>query len=273
MRALRIALLVPLLASASCISEEREREIGDRLASDVNPHLPLIEDPLLSTYVQTVGSKIAGVSERPHLEYRFYLIDTDAINAFALPGGHVYLTRGLIERTEDGAEFAGVLAHEIAHVAAGHGVRRLQRQLRTGSLVNVLYDMFLGGEPAVLRENSLQLANQAWSARHSRRDEQEADRLAVEYLIATGIDPAGVVTLLETLLLEEEYHTRDADRMTEWLSSHPLTSRRIEDAREDIVRLEEGEPVPVSEVSVEAFPAFKLLVMRWGGNDSGVIPE
>lgn len=117
------------------------------MAADVNPHLPILDDPLLNAYVHAVGLQLAAASSRPDLEYRFYIVNTPAVNAFALPGGHIYLTAGLIERTRDGEEFAGILAHEIGHVAARHGVQRLQRELRTESLVNVLYATILGGEP------------------------------------------------------------------------------------------------------------------------------
>ena len=208
-------------------------EIGDSIASQVNPHLGIIDDPLLNGYVYAVGDRLAAVSERPDIDYRFYIVDTDMANAFALPGGHIYLTRGLIDRTRDGDEFAGVLAHEIAHVAARHGVQKLQRHLRTGSLVNVLYNMILGGEPELLRENSLQLTNVVWSASHSRRDEKEADRLAVRYLLRTGADPRGVVTLLETLLAEEQLDpTTQSEGLETLFSTHPLTESRIADARD-----------------------------------------
>ncbi len=256
-------LLLPLLLVTGCISEEREREIGDSLASDVNVHLPLIEDPLLHEYVRSLGGQISRVTERPHVDYRYYLINTDAVNAFALPGGHIYLTRGLVERTQDGAEFAGVLAHEIAHVAARHGVRRLQRELRTGSLVSTLYDIFLGGEPEVLRENSLDIANDYLDARYSRRDEKEADRLAAEYLSLAGIDPNGVVSLLETLLEQEQVEQIESGSLAEWFSTHPMTSERLEEARQ-YVRATDRAPERNGSESIEAFPAFRMLLMRSG---------
>lgn len=264
--------LISILALGGCISEEREKEIGDQLSSDVNAHLPLIDDPVLVAYVHSLGTRIAEASERPDLEYQFYLVDTDVVNAFAIPGGHVYLTRGLIERTEDGPEFAGVIAHEIGHIAARHGVRKLQREMRTGSLMNYMYNLFLGGEPEVLRENSLELVNAALSARHSRRDEHEADELAVRYLRASGIDPEGVITLLEALHRGEQDSAREADRMTEWLSSHPLTSRRIEDARRNL-QDQEPIPVPTADVSINAFPAFKSLLTGAGTNVSIIMPQ
>ena len=148
-------MLVPLvllaLLSTSCVSEQREQEMGDMMAADINAQLPLVGDPVLNAYVGSLGRVLASVSERPNLEYRFYVINSSSVNAFALPGGHIYLTRGLIEHTRTGSELAAALAHEIGHVAERHGVDKMQRQLRTGSLVSVLYNVFLGGEPDLLR--------------------------------------------------------------------------------------------------------------------------
>jgi beta-barrel assembly-enhancing protease len=258
-RTLLVALT--LVFVGGCISEEREQAIGDTLAADVNPHLPLVDDPLVNAYLYSVGRQLVAVSTRPELEYSFYIVNTGAVNAFALPGGHIYLTRGLIERTEDGAEFAGVLAHEIAHVSARHGIRKLQRELRTGSVVSVLYEALFGGEPALLRDNSLQLAGDVWSASHSRRDEREADRLAVKYLMRTGVDPDGVVTLLETLLEEEIREGEHREHAVDWFSTHPLTTRRIEEARRNIQKLAETTPAELR-LDLDAFPAFKILVLH-----------
>src|SRR5688500_14025053 len=232
------------------------------MASEVNPHLPLIVDPALNAYVETIGRRIGAVSGRDELEFTFYLVNTDVVNAFALPGGHIYLTRGLIERMEGEAEFAGALAHEVGHIAARHGVQKLQRELRTGSLVNVLYNTILGGEPALLRENSLQMADVLWTAEHSRRDEKEADRLAIRYLREAGVDPRGVVTLLETLLREEQSNSDQFGTLETWFSSHPLTETRVLDAREVIAGLDLAEsnaaPAPSS------FSEFRARIVDAG---------
>lgn len=230
------------------------------MASEVNPHLPIIQDPLINGYLTSVGRTIGEVSGRPNVDYRFYLVNTDVVNAFALPGGHIYLTRGLIEKTRSGSEFAGVLAHEIGHVAARHGVQKMQRQLRTGSLVNVLYNTILGGEPEILRDNSLQLANAVWSAGHSRQDEQEADRLAVRYLARAGVDPHGMVTLLSALLAEEQ-QAPEMGRMEMWLSSHPLTSDRLSAAERNIDRLDDDEQA-ITEIDLTPFSTFRDLVLN-----------
>jgi predicted Zn-dependent protease len=258
------ATFVPLVLGG-CISEEREQEIGDDLAAQVNPRLPLMDDPMLTAYVHAVGQHLGQVSARPDLEYQFYIIDTDIANAFALPGGHIYLTRGLIGRISNGEEFAGVLAHEIGHVAARHGVMKLQRELRTGSLVSVLYNTFLGGEPGLLKENALDVAGVLWSAHHSRREETEADRLAVEYLSRSGVQPDGVITLLETFLADEAEQRAHQRAVPEWLSTHPLTEARIRAARAEIARLDPDEAAaPEQSMNAElgTYPLFKLLVNR-----------
>jgi beta-barrel assembly-enhancing protease len=249
-----------ILLAGGCISEEREQEIGDSMAADINRQIPLIREPLLTHYVSTLGNSIAEVSDRPGLEYNFYIINSAMVNAFALPGGHIYVTRGLLERTETGKELAGVLAHEVGHVAARHGVQKLQRHLRTGSVVNMLYNLILGGEPALLRQNSLQLAGVVWSASHSREDEQEADRLAVEYLTRAGIDPEGIVTLLETLM---EDGAEDTSRIAGWFSTHPMTHERIEIAQSEIDQvdqLEFGSVTPALDRRIASFPVFLRLL-------------
>jgi predicted Zn-dependent protease len=243
------------LALGACVSETREQEIGDAMAADVNAQLPLVHDPVLNAYVTNLGRLLAKESSRPRLDYHFYVINSAGVNAFALPGGYVYLTRGLIERTGKGSELAAVLAHEVGHVAARHGVEKLQRYMRTGSLVNFLYTVILGGEPRLLRENALQLTGVLWSASHSREDEATADRLAVQYLIRAGIDPQGVVTLLETLLREEQADPAAAARVA-WFSTHPLTSARIAEVKQDIRTALAHEKSPARPFRIQSYPAF-----------------
>ncbi|HET7321572.1 MAG TPA: M48 family metallopeptidase, partial [Longimicrobiaceae bacterium] len=192
------------------MSRAREQQIGRTMAADVNQQIPLLDDPIVNAYVSTLGLRLAAVSERPELDYHFYVIDSPVANAFALPGGYVYVTRGLIEQTEDGAELAAVLAHEIGHVAARDGVEKLERHLRTGSVVDLLYTLFLGGEPGIMRQNALEMAGVLWNARHSREDEAQADRLAVRYLQRAGFDPHAMVDILQTLMQDEKNAGPDA---------------------------------------------------------------
>jgi predicted Zn-dependent protease len=249
--------LVPCLLLAlllgGCISERQEQQIGDEMAGEINAQLPLIRDPLLNVYLSRLGENLAEVSGRSGLEYRFYLVDSEMVNAFALPGGHIYITRGLIERTRSGAELAGVLAHEIGHVAERHGVEKLQRHLRTGSLVSTLYTLILGGEPSLLRQNPTRLAGILWSAQHSREDEQEADRLAVKYLIRAGFDPEAIISLLETLVEEERQQA--ASPAAAWFSTHPMTTERIVETQKEIEE-EVAESPRAEPRRLTSYPAF-----------------
>jgi beta-barrel assembly-enhancing protease len=259
-----VALFGVLLLLGGCISETREQQLGDEMAATINTQVPLVRNPLLNAYVSSLGRSIAAVSGRPDLDYRFYIVNSAQVNAFALPGGHIYITRGLIERTSNGSELAGVLAHEIGHVVERHGVQKLERHLRTGSLVNVLYSIFLGGvggEPELLQRNALQFAGVVWNASHSREQEEAADRLAVQYLIDAGVDPHGVLTLLETLLDEERADA--SSPAASWFSTHPLTETRIAQTRQEIQSElgDEGQLVALhAELEFTSYPAFLRLV-------------
>jgi beta-barrel assembly-enhancing protease len=253
-------LLISLLFLPGCINEGQEQELGDGMAATVNQQLSLVRNPLLNAYVSSLGRAIAAVSGRPGLHYQFYIINSETVNAFALPGGHVYVTRGLIERTRSGPELAGVLAHEIGHVVKRHGVEKLQRHLRTGSLVNVLYSIILGGEPDLLHQNALRLAGFLWTANHSREDEQEADKLAVKYLIRAGVDPHGMLTLLQSLLEVEQADSTTVS--SAWFSSHPLTSSRIvqteAEIRDDLDDVHAAKGAPP--LKFASYPAFLRLI-------------
>ncbi len=229
--------------------------MGDAIAAQINAQVPLVLDPPLLLYVNRLGYRLARASERPELSYRFYIVNTEAVNAFALPGGHIYVTRGLLERTETASQLAGVLAHEIGHVAARHGAQALERELRTGSVVSMLYDLFfggLGGEPPLLDQQALHLGTRIWSARHSRAAEREADQLAVRYLIGSGFDPRGMVTILEGLLEEEAEQPHPA---VELFSSHPMTTNRIRVLERKIKRVSAERSHDLRE-DIASFPAF-----------------
>ena len=220
--ALGLVALLPVLAG--CVNEQREKELGAQIAANLNTRIPLVRDAPLNLYVNDLGRLVAKHSARPDLEYRFFIVDTDQVNAFALPGGYIYVDRGLIQRTSNVSELAGVLAHEVAHVALRHGARNLERQMRTSGMSSLLYRKILGSGP-LLDQQALQIGNQLWTASHSRNDETAADREAVKYLIATGVDPNGMVELFQELMREE--HANPQAQSAEWFSTHPNTARRL----------------------------------------------
>lgn len=251
-RPLRAAAAVAAaLALGGCVNEAREVAIGDQIASQVNTQIPLVRDVPLNLYVNDLGRLIARHSGRPGLEYQFYIVDSPALNAFALPGGHIYVNRGLIERTSDVSELAGILAHEIGHVAARHGAENLQRQMRTRSMARVMYQLILGREP-LLQQEALELGGAMWQAQHSRADEAEADRLAVQYLVQSGVDPRGMLSLFSALWEEEQQ--MPASAQVGWFSTHPGTDARMAATRAHIRELP-APPKPLARNN-ESYAAF-----------------
>ena len=228
-RAILAAALLPLLGA--CVSEKQEQALGDQIAAQVNTQVPLLQDGPLTQYVNDLGRMLARYSERPDVPYRFYIVDTDGVNAFALPGGHIYVNRGLIQRTSNVSELAGVLAHEIGHVAARHGAKTLQRQMRTRSMSGFLYKVILDREP-ILDQEALDIGGAVWSAAHSRNDEQEADKLAVGYLIEAGVDPRGMITLFNGFVKEEAAMPQGT--VAQWFSTHPATVQRLKITSKEI---------------------------------------
>jgi predicted Zn-dependent protease len=225
------AALLAALALAGCVTEQREVAIGNQIAAQINTQVPLVQDVPLNLYLNDLGGLIARKSQRPDLQYHFYIVDSPALNAFALPGGHIYVNRGLIERTSNVSELAGILAHEIGHVAARHGAENLQRQMRTRSMASTMYQLILGRKP-LLDQEALDLGGALWAAQHSRADEAEADQLAVGYLVNTGVDPRGMLSLFSALWEEEQQ--MPASEQVSWFSTHPGTAARMQATRQQI---------------------------------------
>jgi predicted Zn-dependent protease len=225
------AALLAALALGGCVTEQREVAIGNQIAAQINTQVPLVQDIPLNLYLNDLGGLIARHSQRPDLQYHFYIVDSPALNAFALPGGHVYVNRGLIERTSNVSELAGILAHEIGHVAARHGAENLQRQMRTRSMASTMYQLILGSKP-LLDQEALDLGGALWAAQHSRADEAEADQMAVGYLVNTGVDPRGMLSLFSALW-EEEQRVPVGEQVS-WFSTHPGTAARMQATRQQI---------------------------------------
>lgn len=245
------AALVAALALGGCVTEQREVALGNQIASQINAQVPLVQDVPLNLYLNDLGRLIASKTERPDLRYHFYIVDSPLLNAFALPGGHIYVNRGIIERTRNVSELAGILAHEIGHVAARHGAENLQRQMRTRSMASTMYQLILGREP-LLDQEALNLGGALWAAQHSRADEAEADELAVQYLVQTGVDPRGMLSLFSALWQEEQ--EIPASEQVSWFSTHPGTEARMQATRALIRELPRPDrPLATNNESYAAF--------------------
>ncbi len=190
------------------------------------------KDPQLQTYVSSLGMLLARTSERPELPWKFTVLDSPQINAFALPGGYIYITRGLLALASNEAEVASVLAHEIGHVAARHSSQRQGRATVAG-LGAALAGILTGSGEVAQLGNVLATG---YVQKFSRDQELQADTLGVRYMARANYDPQASVTFLQKLLAETRLRALEAgrdpgeiDRIT-WTSSHPRTTDRVEQA-------------------------------------------
>ena len=190
-------------------------------------------DPVVGSYVTGVTQRIAGATQLPDQHYRVTVLNSPVINAFALPGGYVYVTRGLLALVDDEAELAGVLGHEIGHVIARHGAQR-----QTAALGTTLLGAVLGavaGDGAV--NQVVSLGGQGLLAGYSRDQEYEADSLGVRYLAGAGYDPyaqGDFLAAMDENAKAEALITGESDTGgSDWLASHPATPERVAAARRE----------------------------------------
>lgn len=215
-------LTVSGCATAGSISPEQEAQLGAQYSAEINQQLPIVQNSAVHSYINQLGRSIASrVDSR--LNYTFYVVNADEVNAFAVPGGYIYVNRGLIERAETMSELAGVLGHEIGHVVERHGLEQMARMQNTQLGVNLAY-ILLGRQPGALEQVAVSGGANVFFASHSRGDENQADEVAVQYMIQSGIDPNGMVTMFQRLINEQQ---RSPSTVEQWFSTHPMTQDRI----------------------------------------------
>lgn len=175
-------------------STEKEIEVGRRVARRIEDEVTLLADEALQSRVRDLGQRLVAVCDRRELVYRFAVIEDEDVNAFSLPGGYVFVNDGLVKKASGDDELAGVLAHEIAHIAARHAVKRYESSLGM-QIVQLASLAARQGRTAA----GAGIAMQAAQLAYARQDELDADRLAVKYLQAAGFDARAMLTFLEKL--------------------------------------------------------------------------
>ncbi|MEZ5542283.1 MAG: M48 family metalloprotease [Pseudomonadota bacterium] len=213
-----IALIAQLAACATnpvtggsdlvLMSEAQEISLGRKYSAEITKEIPAYEDPALARLVQTVGDKVAASSHRPDLIYRFTVLDTPTVNAFALPGGYIYITRGLLAYLNSEAELAAVLGHEIGHVTARHSVR----QHSTATVAGILGTVVAAATGIQGADTLTNLAGTAIVRGYGREHELEADRLGAEYLAKSGYDPHGMLNVVGVLKNQEAFDKLVAEK-------------------------------------------------------------
>ncbi len=224
----RIKLLLPALAlllsgcSRIWVPEKIENRIGEAVTRSVLAQMPAHADPAWQQYLEDMGRKIAAVSERPAYHYRYYIVESSTVNAFAVPDGSIFVTTGLLKMIgQDQLALAGVLAHETGHIARRHGAETLQSELGFGLLSTIIFGF---GNSAAKQAGNM--TSQIMGLGYGREMELEADVCAVRYLARLGYPPDSSLKFLRSILpLEKDQHDITIEK---YLRSHPPTTERIQ---------------------------------------------
>lgn len=215
------------------ISTRQEVAIGESLVEDIESKNKVTQDSILADYVNWLGQKIASLSDRKDIEYHFKVLESEEINAFACPGGFIYIYSGLLKNMDNEAQLAGVLAHEIGHVVARHSVKRLQQVLG----LQVLLSLALG-ESSELTQKAVATGIGVILQGYSRQNEFEADYNGAYYMTKAGYNPEGMIQLFGKF--EEMEKGRKNAFLDQLLASHPPTPDRIAKVKEHIKLFDRG---------------------------------
>jgi predicted Zn-dependent protease len=248
-------------------STEKEVRLGRELAAEVDRQAKFIDDPVITEYVNRVGQNIVLHSDAK-IPFTIKVIDSDEVNAFALPGGFFYVNKGLILVADNEAEVAGVMAHEIGHVAARHA---LENQTK-GTLLEYLAmgtSIFLGGIPGMIYQNTAGLGLLGIFMKFSRSAEEEADKLGVQYMYAAGYDPGAMATMFEKL---EAKNKKKPGLIARAFASHPAPPERRAAALALAARFPEHDEYVISTSEFQRVKARLLRLSNARASSAGALP-
>lgn len=247
-------------------STEKEVRLGRELALEVDRQAKFVDDPIITEYVNRVGQNIVLHSDAK-VPFTIKVIDSDEVNAFALPGGFFYVNKGLILAADNEAELAGVMAHEIAHVAARHAVENQTK----GSLLEyaaIAGSIFLGGIPGMIYQNTAGIGLLGIFMKFSRGAEEEADKLGVQYMYAAGYDPGAMATMFEKL---EAKNKKKPGFIARAFMTHPAPPDRRASALALAARFPENEEYVISSSEFQRVKGRLLRLSNARASTAGAI--
>jgi hypothetical protein len=237
--------LLPFPARAAVLSRSTEISLGREAAQEYERQTSVDTDPVLTARVRRIGSRLMAAAGATGYPFEFHAVETNGINAFALPGGYIYMFRGLAQLVPGDDALAFILAHEITHVTRRHGVRQMEKSLAVGTILDL----------AVGRTTSMAVLQLALDMHYSRRDEAEADRLGLELMARAGFDPTQGAEAMAVLA-----RTAKAERrIPTFLRSHPLSESRVEALRRQAEALRAAPPPPRAVPAAPPLPEVKPL--------------
>jgi len=247
-------------------STEKEVRLGREAAAEVDRQAKFIEDPMITEYVNRVGQNIVLHSDAK-VPFTIKVIDSDEVNAFALPGGFFYVNKGLLLAADNEAELAGVMAHEIAHVAARHAVEN-QTKASLLEYAALGASIFLGGIPGMIYQNTAGIGLLGIFMKFSRSAEEEADKLGVQYMYAAGYDPGAMATMFEKL---EAKNKKKPGFVSRAFASHPAPPDRRAAALALAARFPEHDEYVISSSEFQRVKARLLRLSNARASSTGAI--
>ncbi|MBX3243680.1 MAG: M48 family metalloprotease [Acidobacteria bacterium] len=246
-------------------SQSKELALGRQLAMEVEQSTKMVEDPLVTEYVNRVGQNLVLHSDAK-IPFTIKVIDSDEVNAFALPGGYFFVNKGLILAADNESELAGVMAHEIAHVAARHAMEN-QGKLQAINYGLIATIIFGGGVASAIAQNAGGFGQLLSFLKFSRNAETEADTLGVQYLYAAGYDPNGMATMFEKL---NEKNKKKPGTWAKIFSTHPQSIDRRDASISLVARFPEKEEYVISS---SEFNRVKSHLLRTTNAKAGIISD
>src|SRR5690348_617501 len=234
MRRIIAAAFLGVTVAGCSVSTQQEVELGTQYSQQINAQLPIVQDPEVNRYINVLGDSIARLTARGDLPWQFFVVNSSEVNAFAVPGGFIYVNRGLIERARNLSELAGVLGHEIGHVVERHSIKQMQQQqgAQVGLTLGCILTGMCGSQAAAAAIN---VGGTALFAKFSRDDEAQADSVGIENVIRAGISPKGIPEMFQILLDERQTNPGAVET---WFGTHPTEESRISDTERQIARFD-----------------------------------
>lgn len=266
-------VLVPVCSSWALFDElsggltvEKEKQIGEQFLLEVQQEIPLIQDPFLTSYINRLGQKlVAQIGPQP-FKYKFFIVDDPTMNAFAVPGGYIFIHTGMIQMADREGELAGVMAHEISHVYCRHMSKMMEksRVVTVASLIGALASVFLGGLGTPLMVGSM-AAGQSAMLKYSRENEAEADAHGFWWMAKAGYNPRDMISIFNKM---NKQRWLEGGKVPVYLATHPDTDNRIVELSHQLVMHQKELP---PEKDSPAFHYFTVKLASICGNPNQLL--
>jgi beta-barrel assembly-enhancing protease len=236
-------------------SPEQDIQIGKQASAKIRQQVVLLNDPRVDSYLDALGKKLAGYAPGYRYPYQYQCVNDENINAFALPGGFIYINRGVIEAADNEAQFAGVMAHETSHVALRHGTSQATKAEAWRLPLSVLGAAAGGSLGGLIVQLGAGFTLNSIVLKYSRDDETQADVLGTQILYDSGYDPRALAQFFEKIEAESKGKQR-----AQFFSDHPNPGNRTERVDEEVEKL--GGPEPNYRTDSDDFRSIKIYVMK-----------